>query len=124
MNDLKASLQNFLETIEYPDNKEEFINKLISTMYLETLDELLNTLPQDKREALKQQFTSVSTPEAMQEIVNNNFDQKTFEEALKRNSRKIFTEYVDTISPTLSEEQRVKLQAYLSSVVLQQTQTS
>lgn len=113
MIDLKTFLQNFLNTIDYPDDKEKFISKLLFAIYSASVDEAMNTLPQDKQTSIKQQLQTVPNFESLQQIINNNFDQSIFQEALKRNSEKVFSEYIDTIDPVLSGDQKSKLQAFL-----------
>jgi hypothetical protein len=119
MNDLKTFLSNFLDTINYPDNKEEFINKLLSAIYLDAVDESLKTLPAEKQTEIRDKFKTATTPEAIQEVVNTSFDQNLFQQALQKSSQKLFSEYLQTIDDVLSDEQKTKLQGYFSSVAPQ-----
>jgi len=121
MNDLKTFLSNFLDTINYPDNKEEFINKLLSAIYIDALDESLKSLPQDKQTEIQEKFKTAITPEAVQAVVAESFDQKVFEQTLQKSSQKLFSEYLQTIDDVLSEEQKVKLDQYFASQVPNQT---
>ena|SRR3989344_8933650 len=115
MNDLRIFLSNFLNTINYPESKEDFINKFLSAIYLETIDELIKTLPQDKQALISQKLESAKTPEFLQQVVNNNFDQNLFNKTLQKTSERLFREYLETINETLTDEQKDKLQEYFAS---------
>ncbi len=115
MNDLKVFLDDFLTTIEYSGNKENFINELIIIIYSGTIDELLNKLPQNQQIVLKEKLKNDKSPQTLLDILNTSFDKKSLEEALKRNSEKAFVNYLNTIDPALSDEHRVKLKKYFTS---------
>lgn len=121
MNDIKTFLNNFLTAIDYPDDKEEFINNLTSAIYLETINVLLDLQSQEKKEQIKQQLSLATTPENLQEVVNNNFDKVVFENTIKDCSQKVFLDYLDTIDSSLTEEQKIKIQQYFASVTPQTT---
>jgi len=114
MNDLKVFLINFLDTINYPDEKQEFINKFLSAIYLETIEELIKTLPQQKQNLINQTLESAKTPALLQQAVNNTFDQTLLNKTLQSKSQKLFAEYLETINETLTEEQKNKLQEYFT----------
>ena len=116
MNEFKLFLNNFLDLINYPDDKQEFINKFLSAIYLETIEELIKTLPQDKQAVISQTLESAKTPEFLQQFVKTHFDQTIFNQTLQKTSQKLFSEYIETISDTLSEEQKDKLSEYFSSL--------
>lgn len=119
MNDLKNFLVNCLTIIDYRNDKEEFINRLSATIYLTTVNELLTSLPQEKQGFIKQQLSSAATPEELLEVVNGNFEKNIFEDELKKTSEKLFVEYIESIEPSLSEEQKTKLYKYFASQNLQ-----
>jgi ABC-type long-subunit fatty acid transport system fused permease/ATPase subunit len=116
MKDLKDLILKFLEAIEYSDNKEEFINNFTSIIYLESVETLLNTFPQDKQEVVKQQLSSAKSTEAVMAIVNINFDQKSFQDTVTVASEKVFTEYLDLIKDVLTDKQKSKLQQFLQLI--------
>lgn len=115
MDDIKLLLNNFLEIINYPDNREDFINKFISNSYLESVEVELTKLPADKQVEVNNQLKIAVTFHELQKIVNENFDQKEFEETLKLTTQKLFTEYLQLIDADLSEEQKNKLVGVFSS---------
>lgn len=115
MNDLKTFTSNFLDTINYPDNKEEFTNKLITAIYLDAIDEFLKTLPLEKQTEIQDKLKTATTSEVIQEVVNTSFDQTLFQQTLQKSSQTVFSDYLQTIEDTLSEEQKTKLQQYFSS---------
>lgn len=115
MNDLRTFISNFLDIINYPDNKEEFTDKLISTIYIDAIDKSLKTVSQDKQKEIQEKLKTATTPEAIQEVVSTNFDQDLFRQTLQKSSQTVFADYLQTIEDTLSEEQKAKLQQYFSS---------
>lgn len=116
MNDLKSFLNNFLEIINYTDDRDEFVNKLIQAIYSETLETLIQTLPQDRQLIIKQSFESAKTPDLLQQAVNTTFDQKLFNDTFQKTSQKLFTEYLETIDEALTEDQKMRLKQYSSSL--------
>lgn len=115
MNDLRDFLNKFLDTINYPDDKQEFINKLLSVIYLETIDNLIQTLPSERQALVTQAFQGAKTPDFLQQTVGNIFDPALFNDTLQSTSQKVFNEYLQTIETVLTQDQKVKLQQYFSS---------
>lgn len=115
MDDLRKTLSNFLEIIDYLGNREEFVEKLLNSIYLQSLNDLIQTLSNEKREIVLQSLESVKSPELLSKAVNLNFDQQKVNQSLINNTQKIFTEYLQTIEEDLTEDQKVKLKQYFSS---------
>jgi len=116
MNDLKTFLLNFLESIDYSESKEEFIDNFTSVIYLKSIETLLNTFPQDKQESIRGKLSSATSAEALMTVVNGNFDQKAFQDTARVTSEKVFNEYLDTIQDVLTDEQKSRLQQFLQSI--------
>jgi predicted lactoylglutathione lyase len=116
MNDLKNILLKFLETIKYSDNKEEFINNFTTIIYLDSIEALLITFPQDKQSLIKQQLSSAKSTEELMVIVNSNFNQQSFHDTVAATSQKVFNEYLDEIKDVLTDEQKSKLQQFFQSI--------
>jgi hypothetical protein len=114
--EIRKILTTILEIIDYPENKEEFINKLTSSICLETLNQLLVSLPEEKQTQIKDQLKNIQTADAFEQIINSNFDQNLFQETVKITTQKIFTEYLQTIEDVLTEEQKIKLDNFFKTL--------
>jgi len=49
-------------------------------------------------------------------VVNSNFNQQSFQDAVTAASQKVFSEYLDEIKDVLTDEQRSKMQQFLQSI--------
>jgi hypothetical protein len=116
MNDLKNILLKFLEAIEYSDDKEEFIDNFTTIIYLDSVETLLVTLPEDKQALIKEQIGLAKSTEELMTVVNSNFNQQSFQDAVTAASQKVFSEYLDEIKDVLTDEQRSKMQQFLQSI--------
>lgn len=114
--DPKQIILQVLEIIGYEDDKEKFANKFLSLCLQKALVNLTQELPQDKQDQLTQRM-SLTAPDQMQNLLSQYFPKEKFETAVKEASRSTFEEYLKTIIPTLNEEQRSKLEIYLSSQI-------
>jgi hypothetical protein len=116
MNDLKNILLKFLEAIEYSDDKEEFIDNFTTIIYLDSIETLLVTLPEDKQALIKEQIGLAKSTEELMTVVNSNFNQQSFQDAVAAASQKVFSEYLDEIKDVLTDEQKSKMQQFLQSI--------
>ena len=109
MNDIRSFFNTFLQTINYPDNKDEFIENMVKIIYLETINELIETLPQDKQPLIIQSLESANTPELLLKLVNSTFNQDVFNKTLTDKTTTVFTEYLQTIDNSITETQKIEL---------------
>jgi hypothetical protein len=115
MNNFKDFLLSTLEIIDYQDNKEEFINKYISTLYLEAVNRVLIALPQEEQVTINQELSKVKSDEELSIVVSSNFDQNAFQKELEETSKDFFQEYLETIKGSLTEEQKEKLDKFFKA---------
>ena len=115
MNELKNFILNFLEIIEYTGEKEEFIDKFTSIIYLDSVEALLKALPQEKQDLIKQQLSSAVSTEELMTVVNSNFDQKSFQDSVATTAKTVFGEYLEEIEDVLTGEQKTKLEDFFES---------
>ena len=123
MTDPKAILLRILDIIGYSEDKEKFATEFLQNVSMQSLLDLINSLPSDKQEEIKQK-TSVlqNDPKAAQDLFNNYFTKQQIERALQNASKNAVTEYIKAIASTLSEEQKTNLTNY-SQELNQNTQT-
>ena len=110
MNDPKVILLRILDIIGYSKDKEKFATEFLQNVSLQALLDLLNTLPQDKKDQLQQQIASVgNNPQTVSELLKSHFTQSQIEQGIQNASKNAVTEYMKAIDPTLSETQRTNI---------------
>ena len=108
--DIKTLLTQILGVINYEDDKDEFINKYINIINNQTFFNLIQSLPQDKQEEIKNKFTQAKNDkEKAQEVFKEYFSKEQIEESIKNSSKDIMTKYLEAISNTLSDVQSQNL---------------
>lgn len=112
----KQIILQVLEIIGYEDDKEKYANDFLSLCLQKALVSLSQELSQEKQDELTQRL-SLTKPEDMEKLLLEFFSQEKYEEVVKTASQSLFEEYLQTIIPTLNEEQKNKLEQYLSSQV-------
>ncbi len=112
--DPKQIILQVLEIIGYEDDKEKYANEFLTLCLQKALVSLTGELPQDKQDQLTQRI-SLTALDQLEKPLLEYFPKEKFEEAVKEASRSTFEEYIQTIIPTLNEDQRNKLEQYLSS---------
>ncbi|MBI4098218.1 MAG: hypothetical protein HY426_04235 [Candidatus Levybacteria bacterium] len=110
----KQIILQVLEIIGYSDDKEKYADDFLALCFQKAFVNLTQKLPQDKQDQLTQRMSLVSADKT-EALLLEYFPKEEFENAIKEASRSTFEEYLKTIIPTLNEEQRSKLEAYLSS---------
>lgn len=115
MDELKNFISQFLEIINYQEDKIEFTNKFLSEVYLQAVDRLLKTLPADRQPLIIQHLESAKTPELLQQAVASQFDKSALESALQNTMQEMFADYLKTIEPALSDQQKTNLKNYFQT---------
>ena len=112
----KINFYKILDIIEFSGNKEELYNKIVGLIYFNSLVDLIETLPEDKKEEAGKAILGTKDQEQA-DNVKKYFSEEQITDALKKSSEKIFSEYYNSIKTTLSESQLTQLNNYWSSVV-------
>lgn len=117
MNDPKIILLKILEIIGYSEDKEKFATEFLQNVSFQALLDLLNTLPQDKKDQLQQKITSMGNDTAkIQEELKAYFTDSQLEQAIENSAKNAVTEYMKAIDSTLSEAQKQNLTNYFSEI--------
>ncbi|MFH0936874.1 MAG: hypothetical protein V1808_01110 [Candidatus Daviesbacteria bacterium] len=110
-------LLKILELIGYEDDKETFVSEFERNIKLQSIVELIKSLPEDKQGEIKQEFEqNKEDSEKIAEVVKKYFDEAQMEEALKNASKNAITNYFQAITSTLSEEQKENLNNYFKEI--------
>lgn len=112
--DPKQIILQVLGIIGYEGDKDKYANDFLALCLQKALFSLMTDFPQDKQDQLVQRL-SLTLPERQEALLLEYFSAEKLQEAVKESSKSTFEEYLQTIIPTLSEDQKNKLEAYLSS---------
>lgn len=113
---IEEILKNILEIIGYQGRKETFSDKFIHQCYSRALQEMEATLPLEQKEHYFKLLNETTKPAELKSIFYQLAATPEFEGALKNATAGIFEDYIESIVPTLGQDQRERLQAYLSSI--------
>ena len=117
MNDPKAILLKILEIIGYSEDKEKFATEFLQNVSMQSLLDLINSLPQDKQEELKQKNSTLQNDQkATGDMIKTYFTEQQIEDALQNASKNAVTEYIKAIDTTLSETQRNNLMSFFGEL--------
>jgi len=110
MNDSKSILLKILDTIGYADDKEAFANKFLENVHLQSLLNLIQSLPADKQNEAKQKLTENSNnPEEIASVLKEYFSQSEMQQSLQKSAQDAVNNYIQSINNSLSNEQRQNL---------------
>lgn len=103
MDDYKIILLKILEAIDFNQDKETFVAEFLKNIHLQSLIDLIKTLPSDKQEEIRSQLSAKpDDPKRISEILGNYFSQDQMQESLKNASKEAISNYIQYISETLS----------------------
>lgn len=112
----KDILTDILAIVDYKGDKNDFAERFIvicqQQAFLEFVESLPKTLQDDLKKKLGDQKDKEKIKKAMDQYVNT----KEFLGKLELVTAKNFKEYIEAIIPTLTLDQKAKLQKYLSSL--------
>ena len=114
-----AILTSVLIIINSPEPKESVIHDFLQLCRQSTIISLIEHLPKEKQQELKQRIAGITSGELGKQIILSYFSPEQYKETLDRTSEKLFKEYIaDTLS-TLSQTTKQTLQTYLEQISLQ-----
>lgn len=113
---IEETLKNVLEIVGYQGRKETFSDKFIQRCYQRALQNMQDTLPIEQKDHYYKLLDETTEPDKLKEIFVQLTLLPEFEVELKNATASIFEAYIESINPTLGQDQRKKLQAYLSSI--------
>lgn len=124
MNELRGVLLKILEVINYTEDKEGFTKEFEKNIKIQTIFDLVRSLPNEKQDELKKRLIEVDdNPEKTVEILKEYFSADKIQEEIENITKNSFSEYIETILPTLSASQTDSLQKILEEVATPPLQT-
>lgn len=103
-------LLKILEIIGYSDNKNEFVDEFLKNIQMQSVIDLIQSLPQDQQSQIKKQLSvNPNDPNKAADVLKSYFNNEQIQEALKNASKTAMEEYIKAINPTLSSTQKNNL---------------
>ena len=108
----KNELFRILDAIGYAGDREAFVKKFNELIQLQAIDNLINSLPQDGQKVIRNELvTNKDNPEKVNETLNGHFSEKQIQQELEETFKNALTDWMQAVSPTLSDFQKHKLLA-------------
>lgn len=114
--DPKQSVLKILEIINYQDNRDVFADDFLFLIQQEMLARLIESLSEEKRQELERELGEKPSPELIHTLLNKYFSEQQKAETTEQVTAETFKDFFKSIIPTLSGQQKTKLQAYLDSL--------
>lgn len=106
-----------LTIVGFPDGKkEDFIDKFSEVCNKQFLSDLSDTLPEDKQKLLIDRLKEEKDPEKIKSFLLENFNKEVIEGTLKKSTKSVFSDYLQTIMPDLSKEKQTELAKYFKTL--------
>lgn len=114
--DIQKILLSVLEIIDYKEDRDKYVQQFLGMSLLRALDKSLKTLPSDQKEKLKDELKADMSQEDIAGLIKKFSQNPDFQKILAEASAELLDEFVKAVEPTLSEDQKEKLNTYLSSL--------
>lgn len=116
MDKLTKFIKEVLLIIDYNGDRQKFSDTLIQIINLKTFQKLYEELDEkDRNNAKKLMELPQENVEALGNLFKNSFGQSKIDQVLTITTREVLLDYFKEIIPSLSGEQKSKLQNFLSS---------
>ena len=113
----QAILHHILEIVEFKDDKDQTANEFILLCQQQTLSQLIDALPYETKQTLKLIMEETkNNPDHVKSVLKDYISPEQYNEELERVTKKAFDQFIQNLSPTLSNEQKDKLGHYLQSL--------
>jgi hypothetical protein len=115
--DPREILSKILEIIDYPNDKDAFINQFIITCKKQAVLDLISSLDPQKQDQLKDALSTPSTEIEITQIFQLFFSDQDYQDALTNASENTLKKLLEMILPDLNPKQRAELKELLSSLL-------
>ena len=110
MSSPREILLKILEIIEFSKDKEKFVTELLQIIFIQSLADLIQSQnPIDQTKIKAEIASNVSNPDTVAIIMRKYFSKEKIDQALENSAKNVMTEYLTTINPALSDDQRSKI---------------
>jgi hypothetical protein len=118
-NDLKLILEKILTIIGYQNDKSKFIEAFMNLCMQEALAEYVPLLSEERKKEL-QTILQDQDPNKLREQLRPYIETEEYQKLLLENTQKFLLDYLKTITPELSEEQKNEMSSYFLSFTTDQ----
>ncbi len=103
-------LRKVLKAIDFRGDQDSFIERFLNVISQRALLELVEGLPPDKRDSIRDELKGSSNIGDMAGVINKYFSSQSVQTAVFNASQKMMEEYIQSILPTLSAHQIEELE--------------
>lgn len=113
--DPKQILLTILSIVGHEEGKEQFADQFLELTLKRAFADYYAAMPEDQKQALDTKLAGDDTANLAQlhQLIQ---DDARFSDAVQKAAESMLTEYVQEITPVLTDEQQKKLQEYLGSL--------
>jgi len=116
MDKLTNFIGGVLDIVNYEGDRQEFIDKFLSGIYLTAFNNLLENLSaEDRKVAIQMIKDESNVRDLLGTFMKDKLESSRVDKALTNSTQKILTEYLKDVSFSLSSKNRSELQKYVAS---------
>ena len=117
----KDILLQILDAIDFAEDKDAFIKQFMFLVYGNAINEMIHSYPKEKQKEIESRLEEIRDhPEKLSKTLKEYFSEEYINNTLQDISENLIFEYLQTISPSLSEKQRERLSALSGKLSHQQ----
>lgn len=113
--DVSEIILHVLDIVEYPKDKQAFVQNFYTLVVKETLIVLIKTLPEDDQNNLKVELAQDISSDNVQKVLYAYVGKEKYQKTLRDITQKLFNEFIKTISKDVSDEKKQQIREYLRS---------
>lgn len=99
----------------YEGDKKEYADKFLGLCQEDIVYTLLESLPEEKQNAIKEELKDKKSYEDLQKVINENFTPDEVFKVSERITKEAFKSILDKVTPTLDSGKKDVLKAYFKS---------
>lgn len=112
----KDIILHILSIAGITDNAEAYADEFLRLCENASFDDVIKRLPQEQQQQFQQKIAGIPDKHTIQEAMREYVGVEQYETALEKASQVLFKQCMDTILPSLSQEQLKNLQVYTQSL--------
>jgi hypothetical protein len=116
-NNLKSDeiLNKVLEIIGFGDDRESFVQKFLENCHKLALQDFIKSLPEETQAEIEKLTDDPASPENAQKF-KEILETSNYKDFLEKATSTLFGEFLEAITPSLSQDQKNELREYLTSI--------
>lgn len=118
---MKDTFLKILELIHYEGDKEDWVNKALATINLNSFNKLVSSLPEEKQKEMEQNLQGENAIQKIPQVLAEYFSSEQIQEQIEKSSIEFIEKYLEEVFPQLPEDQQKSVEEYFNSVAPQPT---